>query len=57
MEVKMMLVHMLIRYDFEPQVSGVRPKNNVFGLSVTLNMFVKIRFRKRPNLCAWVSAT
>ncbi|KAJ7835578.1 cytochrome P450 [Mycena olivaceomarginata] len=54
MELKTMLAHVLIKYDFELQVPGVRPKDNVFGLSVTPNMFAKIRFRKRANLWAWV---
>jgi hypothetical protein len=50
MELKTMLVHAIINYDFELQVPGVRPKDNVFGPSVTPNIFTKVWFRKRAKL-------
>lgn len=50
MELKTMLAHAIINYDFELQVPGVRPKDNVFGPSVTPNIFTKVWFRKRAKL-------
>jgi hypothetical protein len=47
MELKTMLAHVVTHYDIEPEVPGVRPNDNVFGLSTTPNMSAKVRFRKR----------
>ncbi|KAJ7309361.1 cytochrome P450 [Mycena albidolilacea] len=47
MELKTMLAHVVTHYDIEPEVPGMRPNDNVFGLSTTPNMWAKVRFRKR----------
>ncbi|KAJ6600446.1 cytochrome P450 [Mycena vulgaris] len=49
-ELKAMLAHMVINYDLNAEVEGVRPPDNIFGLAIVPNASAKVRFRKRTDL-------
>ncbi|KAF8209541.1 cytochrome P450 [Mycena galopus ATCC 62051] len=49
-ELKAMLAHVVINHDLKAEVEGVRPPNNIFGLSIAPNASAKVRFRKRTDL-------
>jgi len=48
-ELKAMLAHMLINYDFRAEKEGVRPSDDVFGIVVLPNRRAKIWYRKRGD--------
>ncbi|KAJ6568484.1 cytochrome P450 [Mycena capillaripes] len=50
MELKAMLAHILINYDFKAEVEGVRPPDQIFGLFGLPSPNGKIRMRNREGL-------
>ncbi|KAK7065012.1 cytochrome P450 [Favolaschia claudopus] len=46
-ELKAMMAHLVINYDVEAEVKGVRPPDRVFGAMISPNEAGKVRFRKR----------
>ncbi|KAJ7745609.1 cytochrome P450 [Mycena olivaceomarginata] len=48
-ELKAMLAHVVINYDLKAEVEGVRPRDSVFGLSITPNSTAKVQFQKRTD--------
>ncbi|KAJ7882345.1 cytochrome P450 [Mycena olivaceomarginata] len=48
-ELKAMLAHVVINYDLKAEVEGVRPRDSVFGVSITPNSTAKVQFQKRTD--------
>jgi hypothetical protein len=46
-ELKAMMAHLVINYDVEAEVEGVRPADKVFDERISPNADGKVRFRKR----------
>ncbi|KAK7007990.1 cytochrome P450 [Favolaschia claudopus] len=46
-ELKAMMAHLVINYDVEAEVKGVRPPDRVFGTRISPNEAGKVRIRKR----------
>ncbi|KAJ7822170.1 cytochrome P450, partial [Mycena olivaceomarginata] len=46
-ELKAMMAHLVINYDVQAEVEGVRPANKVFDATITPSTTGKVRFKKR----------